>query len=66
MELVPAVGSWSPFLYSIKASIISLTPLSRSGRRGVRIESVRAVTAEPVLRARRIASVVPDSMLRIR
>jgi hypothetical protein len=49
---VSAVGSWSPFLHSIKASIISSTPLSRSGRPGVRIESVRALTAQTVLRAR--------------
>ena len=52
MELVPAVGTWSPFLYSIKVSIMGLTPLSRSGRPGVRIESVRALTAQPVLRTR--------------
>lgn len=32
------------------------TPLSRSGQPGVRIESVRALTAQTVLRARRIAS----------
>ena len=35
-----------------KASIISSTPLSRSGRPGVRIESVRALTAQTMLRAR--------------
>ena len=49
---VSAVGSWSPFLHSIKASIMSSTPLSRSGRPGVRIESVRALTAQTMLRAR--------------
>jgi hypothetical protein len=64
---VPAVGSWSPFLHSIKASIIGSTPLSpqRSARRPDRVRP-RPDRPDRAAGARRTASVVRDSMLRIR
>jgi len=45
---------------------MSSTPRSRSGRPGVRIESVRPDRPDRAAGARRIASVVPDPMPRIR